>query len=114
MKKIIHTFIFSFLICLLLIPVSAVYANNTEINIGNITAVGGKTVDVPITLSGNTGICGANIVISYDKALSLTGITKGSALSTLTMTNPEASPPTHLQLFGTEWKRIAQTEKLRF
>lgn len=88
MKKIIHTFIFSFLICLLLIPVSAVYANNTEINIGDVTAMGGETVDVPITLSGNSGICGANIVISYDKNLQLTGITKGSALSSLSMTKP--------------------------
>lgn len=88
MKKIIHTFIFSFLICLLLIPVSAVYANNTEINIGDVTAMGGETVDVPITLSGNSGICGANIVISYDKNLQLTGITKGSALSSLAMTKP--------------------------
>ena len=88
MKKIIHTFIFSFLICLLLIPVSAVYANNTEINIGDVTAMGGETVDVPITLSGNSGICGANIVISYDKNLQLTGITKGSALPSLSMTKP--------------------------
>lgn len=88
MKKIIHTFIFSFLICLLLIPVNAVYANNTEINIGDVTATGGETVEVPITLSGNSGICGANIVISYDKGLQLTGITKGSALSGLAMTKP--------------------------
>lgn len=88
MKKIIHTFIFSFLICLLLIPVSAVYANNTEINIGDVTATGGETVEVPIILSGNSGICGANIVISYDKSLQLTGITKGSALSSLSMTKP--------------------------
>ena len=65
MKKYFYMILQSILICLLLIPVNAVYASNTEINIGNITAVGGKTVDVPITLSGNTGICGANIVISY-------------------------------------------------
>lgn len=88
MEKIIHTFIFSFLICLLLTPISAVYANNTEINIGDVTAMGGETVDVPITLSGNSGICGANIVISYDKSLQLTGITKGSALPSLSMTKP--------------------------
>ena len=50
--------------------------------------MGGETVDVPITLSGNSGICGANIVISYDKNLQLTGITKGSALSSLSMTKP--------------------------
>lgn len=88
MKKIIHTFIFSCLICLLLIPINAAYANNTEIYIGDVTAMGGKTVDVPITLSGNSGICGANIVISYDKSLQLTGITKGSALPSLSMTKP--------------------------
>lgn len=104
MKKSIHSFIMSMLICLLLIPVNAVYASNTEINIGNITAVGGKTVDVPITLSGNTGICGANIVISYDKALSLTGISKGSALSSLAMTKPGslASNPFTIVWDGTE------------
>lgn len=104
MKKSIHSFIMLMLICLLLIPVNAVYASNTEINIGNITAVGGKTVDVPITLSGNTGICGANIVISYDKALSLTGISKGSALSSLAMTKPGslASNPFTIVWDGTE------------
>lgn len=104
MKKSIHSFIVLMLICLLLIPVNAVYASNTEINIGNITAVGGKTVDVPIILSGNTGICGANIVISYDKALSLTGISKGSALSSLAMTKPGslASNPFTIVWDGTE------------
>lgn len=88
MKKIIHAFIFQFLVCLLLIPANAIFANNTEISIGNATATGGGTVEVPITLSGNSGICGANIVISYDKDLQLTGITKGSALPSLSMTKP--------------------------
>lgn len=52
----------------------------------SINTTAGQRVDLPIRLWGNTGICGATISVTYDSALTLTGITKGDALSTLTMT----------------------------
>ncbi len=74
--------------CLILIPVGVVYADEVQISIDDINAEGGQTVEVPIILSGNTGICGANINIFYDKNLKLIDITKGSALENMTMTKP--------------------------
>lgn len=101
MKKNIYAFILSFLICLSVIPV--VYADGTRIEIGSVTAVGG-TAEVPITLSGNSGICGANITVSYNEKLQLKGITRGSALPSLAMTKPGslASNPFVLVWDGTE------------
>ena len=67
---------------------SVVNASNTEITIGNILASQGETVDVPITISGNTGIAGAVIKITYDENLVFNGATSGSAFSSLTFTPP--------------------------
>ena len=88
MKKKINKFIVLLLMCLILIPVGVVYADEVQISIDDINAEGGQTVEVPIILSGNTGICGANINIFYDKNLKLIDITKGSALENMTMTKP--------------------------
>ena len=44
------------------------------------------SVTVPVKISGNTGLAGAFVSVSYDKALTLTGIKAGSALKSLTFT----------------------------
>ncbi len=51
------------------------------IKAGKITGQAGKTVSVPVSISGNTGIGGFQMTVSYDEALTLTGIEKGSLLS---------------------------------
>ncbi|MBQ7572876.1 MAG: hypothetical protein IJT23_01300 [Clostridia bacterium] len=58
------------------------------ISVDKVKADALASVNVPITVSHNSGLCGATISVSYDKKLSLTGISKGSALSTLSMTKP--------------------------
>lgn len=58
------------------------------ISIGRVTAKSGSQVKVPISISGNTGICGASLEISYDNALVLSDISAGTALSSLVMTKP--------------------------
>ena len=58
------------------------------ISVGQVSADMGATVAVPITISDNTGICGATISIDYDERLVLTSIEKGSAFSDLSMTKP--------------------------
>ncbi len=56
---------------------------------------GTETVDVPITISNNTGIIGMTLTINYGEGLSLTNIKKGDAFTLLTMTksgNLSANP----------------------
>lgn len=62
--------------------------DGTVITIGEVTANSGESVDVPVYISGNTGICGAAFKITYDSSLVLTQITKGDGLPSLTMTKP--------------------------
>lgn len=56
------------------------------ISIDSVTANSGGSVDVPIKIRNNTGICGATLSVSYDNRLTLTKARKGEALSTLAMT----------------------------
>ena len=44
------------------------------------------SVTVPLKITGNNGLAGALVSVSYDKALTLTGIKAGSALGSLTCT----------------------------
>ena len=49
---------------------------------------GTESVDIPIVISGNTGIIGMTLTIHYDDGLTLTGVNKGNAFTSLTMTKP--------------------------
>ena len=88
MKTKIYSLIVVVFALLLLMPGNYVYASTAEIKISDVKASEGATVEVPIVLSGNTGICGANIIVTYDKELCLTDISAGYALPSLTMTKP--------------------------
>ena len=50
--------------------------------------IGTESVAIPITLSGNPGIAGITLKVSYTEGITLTQITRGTALSSLTYTNP--------------------------
>ena len=45
----------------------------------SVTAEAGATVDVPIRITGNTGILGAKITVQYAEGLTLTKISAGEA-----------------------------------
>ena len=47
-----------------------------------------ETIEVPIKISNNTGILGMTLQVAYDEGLTLTGVAKGGALSSLTFTKP--------------------------
>ena len=47
-----------------------------------------ETVEVPITLSGNTGILGMTLQVSHTEGLTLTNVAGGTALKSLTFTAP--------------------------
>ena len=59
------------------------------ITVGKIVSNPNDTVDVPLFLSQNTGICAAKLTIEYDKALLLTRIEKGNAFTRFSMTTPD-------------------------
>ena len=67
---------------------SGVNHDGPIITIGEVTAQPEESIDVPVYISGNTGICGATLRITYDESLTLTQITQGDALSELSMTKP--------------------------
>lgn len=74
-----------------LLPLSMISVQADEITViraDQLTAAAGETVKVPIWIDNNNGVCGATIIIEYGKGLELTGIEKGDALETLTMTKP--------------------------
>ena len=77
------------------------------ISVGKAYAKPGASVSVPVVLTGNTGICGATIKISYDSSLVLTDVSAGSALSSLAMTKPGnlASNPVNIVYDGLEEDR---------
>jgi len=49
---------------------------------------GEEEVQIPIELSGNTGIAGMTLKLSFTEGITLNSITKGDALPDLTMTKP--------------------------
>ena len=64
------------------------YAAETTLKIDTVSCYCQETVDVPIIISGNTGIAGAVIKISYDTQLELVAINQGDAFESLTYTPP--------------------------
>ena len=74
----------------------AVYAADFEIAVGDVDAVkqgvGTAEVEVPIEVSGNTGILGMKLEIAFDEGLTLKGIERGEALDTLEFTAPRDLP----------------------
>ena len=84
MKRIIS------LLCVLALLLSMpVYAAGTPVIAADaVTADAGASIDVPIRITGNTGILAAKITVQYDENLVLTGVKNGAAFSGLTMTEP--------------------------
>ena len=62
--------------------------NTPSLKVAEVSAEAGSTVNVPIEISNNTGICGATLQVSYDKNLVLTEISSGDAFSSMTFTRP--------------------------
>lgn len=83
------------IICLIMLGVlsccTTVFAAGiTELKVDNVTASGNdETIDVPIKISKNLGICGMTLTINYDEKLTLKEINSGEALTSLQMTKPK-------------------------
>lgn len=86
MAKKLTAFICVLALCMsFVVPVSA---NGVGVVVDTVTAQQGTTVSVPIRISGNTGLAGAQFSLSYANGLSLEGIVPGAALGSLEFTPP--------------------------
>ena len=61
---------------------------NPNLTVSTVSAEPGSTVEVPISIANNTGICGAALSVSYDEKLVLTGVSAGEAFSSMAFTKP--------------------------
>ena len=65
--------------------------NGTTITVSEVTVAGGEgtaTVEVPISIEGNSGILGMTLTVKYGDGLTLTNVARGDALSSLSFTKP--------------------------
>ena len=63
--------------------------SDPTITVGTVNATAGSTVDVAVTLANNPGMVGMTLKLNYDEsAMTLTKVTRGSALSEMTFTTP--------------------------
>ena len=86
-KRFLSSICIAVLLFTVLIP--AVYAlDNIKITVSKVSVNAGEDVEIPIILSGNTGIAGMAISVSYNNNLTLKSISRGNALSTLAYTPP--------------------------
>ena len=77
------------LVSLLCINKQAYASTQTPaLTVSKVSAQAGSTVDVPITIANNTGICGATLSVTYDQNLTLTGVTSGDAFKDMAFTKP--------------------------
>lgn len=63
--------------------------NDTNLTVGNVTARSGDEITVPVSISKNVGITGLQLTFGYNTdALTLTKVTKGTALGNMEFTEP--------------------------
>ena len=84
--------------------VTAAAQEGPVIEAGSVTVEPGQSFDIPVALSGNPGLLGGRITVTYSKGLAVTKITQGEALSSLTMTKPGdfSANPFHILWDGVE------------
>lgn len=70
------------------VNVRAADAQTTVISVESKWASVGSTVSVPVMITGNPGLLGASMELSYDEGLTLLSVEQGDAWSYMTMTNP--------------------------
>lgn len=78
--------------CVTTIPnIANASANTIIISVEEIVLDEAGSVNVPIRMSGNAGICGLVLDITFDEDLTLTQVNKGTALSAMTMSTTPLS-----------------------
>ena len=92
MKKIVSLILaVMMLIGVLPLGIFTVYAAGTAvIGVESVSTKADSTVDVAVSISGNTGIVSMGIFLSFDSGLTLIGAQNGEVFSSLMMTPPKA------------------------
>lgn len=90
-KRIMVSYIITLAIVLSSITIFAAPSSTTSthgpiITVGSIVSKPNDTVEVPLYLSQNTGICAAKLTIEYDETLSLAKIKRGNYFTDFSMT----------------------------
>ena len=81
MKKFLRILAITVLLVLLIVPTTVNAENITPtITVGSVSARAGDEVHLPITLSGNPGICSAIISVNYGEGLTLLSVEEGDLL----------------------------------
>ena len=91
-KPIIRAISLFFVISMLFSMIPVVHAANICITADSVTAekgTGTQVIEVPVTISDNSGLLGMTMIVSYAEELSLVKVEKGDALKSLTMTKPD-------------------------
>ena len=86
-NRIIAT-ILSLIMIVSTVPIIAIAAKAPTLTVDSVEAEPGDTIKVNVSISGNTGIAGALIGISYDSRLNLISAENGNAFQNLTFTKP--------------------------
>lgn len=92
MKKLISLFV-ALVFVVMAVPYGAVSAFAAELNpctisVESQSGLVGSTVEVHVKIKNNPGILAASLTVTFDRGLTLTGISNGEAFSPLTMTKP--------------------------
>ena len=63
--------------------------SDTTVTVGSVTASTGNEITVPVSISNNVGITGLQLTLEYNtNVLTLTGVTRSTALATMEFTQP--------------------------
>ena len=96
MRKANRTTVFSYLTFVLMLfslAMGCTFAEAEEtmpirIEVNNVTAIAGSTVDVDVIIANNPGILGATLSLQYADGLTLLDAKPGNAFTSLKLTNP--------------------------
>lgn len=87
MTKIKKMLISALVLATMLICTVPICAGNTIISVDKVVA-DGESVQLPVRISGNSGICGATVKVRYTNGLILKSVAQGDAMTGLVMTKP--------------------------
>ncbi len=97
MKKILIVLLIAVLLAFS-VPVCA--AGTPTIAVGTVQATAGETVDVTISVKNNPGITSLKLKVTYDSALTMTGVVHNSAIGSNFQTSPQLTSPATLNWYN--------------
>lgn len=98
MKKIFSIFLALLMVCscvpLHVFATETTQGSSPTVTVSSPFVAAGQSVDVDVSITGNTGIYGAILTFTYSEYLTLTGVTEGDAFANLDVSWPEIETAT--------------------